>query len=217
MGLVKWFLDLVYPPKCVFCEKVLKNGRICTDCLKDLPYTAGDAVSQKLPFIDSCIAPLYYEDKVRESILRYKFFGMQAYSAEYGEIMSEFIDNNLDCGSIDVISWVPLSRIRLRGRGYNQSQLVGSDISKRLGLPKKALLVKTGNNKPQSRTSSAAERAKNVSGMYRAADAEYVKGKTVLLIDDVVTTGSTLSECARVLKKSGAKCVYCAAIARHRD
>ena len=214
---IKYLLDLIFPPKCVFCNKVLKDGSICATCERELPYTAGDAVSQKLPFIERCVAPLYYEGNVRESVLRYKFFGNQAYSARYGEIMSVCIDKELDCGSIDVVSWVPLSKKRLRKRGYDQAKLLADEISHRLSLEESPLLIKTGSNKVQSKTKNAAERSRNVSGMYRIADGAHVSGKTVLLVDDVVTTGSTLSECARMLRKAGAAKIYCAAIARHRD
>lgn len=210
-------LDTIYPPKCIFCGCILKEGWICNECLVTLPYTTGDAIVQKFTYISKCLSPLYYEDKVRDAILRYKFFGEQAYSIYFSEILCNCIANELDTGDIDVISWVPLSRKRMRKRGYNQAKLMAVRISKELGIPGKELLRKIRNNPAQSGTSSAKERAVNVKGVYRARSGISLEGKHILLIDDVVTTGSTLSECARVLRIAGAEKIYCAALARHRD
>ena len=124
---------------------------------------------------------------------------------------------NLYCGDIDVISWVPLSKKRLRKRGYNQAQLLAETVSRELDIPAEATLVKTVDNPTQSGTKNAGERAKNVRGVYSTEDPKNIRGKAVLLIDDVVTTGSTLSECAKTLVNDGALYVYCAAIARHKD
>lgn len=100
----------------------------------------GDSVAQKFPFIDKCVSPLYYKDKVRTSVHRYKFGGCPAYSRRYGILMSDCVENNLDCRSIDVISWIPLSKKRLRQRGYDQARLIAEEISSKTGLPCRQLL-----------------------------------------------------------------------------
>ena len=82
-------LDLLYPRKCVFCGKVIDKRDVCNDCAAILPLTKGDAISQKLPFISACVSPLYYDDIVRDSFLRYKFKGIQAYAVYYGKIMAK--------------------------------------------------------------------------------------------------------------------------------
>lgn len=217
MSIFDYILDLIYPRKCVFCGKVLDETDICSACAEKLPYTKGDEAFQKLAFIPKCVSPLYYEDAVRESFLRYKFAGVQAYAARYGLIMSECIENNLDCSAIDVISCVPLSKKRLRKRGYNQAQLLAKEISASLGIPFRPLLCKIKDNPAQSGTKSAKERANNVVGVYSIQANADIEGKTVLLVDDIVTTGATLSECARVLRKAGAGQVYAATLARKRD
>lgn len=215
--LFNYILDLIYPRKCIFCGKVLDKADICNECERILPRTKGDGISQKLSFITKCVSPLYYDGIVRESFLRYKFMGVQAYSVRYGEFMSECVENNLDCSDIDVISCVPLSSKRFRKRGYNQAELLAKEISKNLAIPEKQLLKKIKDNPAQSGTDSAKERLRNVSGVYALKDNAEVSGKTVLLIDDIVTTGATLSECARVLRKEGAARVYAVTLARHRD
>ena len=212
-----YILSLIYPPKCVFCGKVIDKSDICSECEKTLPYTKGDSVYQKFLFVDKCISPLYYKDYVRRAVLRFKFSGCSCYSRRLGAIMSECAENNLDCGSIDMISCIPLSKKRLHDRGYNQAELLAREISKTVDVKFVPTLKKIKNNTAQSTIKDAKLRAKNVVGVYTVTDPETVKGKYILLVDDVVTTGSTVSECARMLKKAGAKAVYCITLARRED
>lgn len=217
MNPFKYILDLIYPPACVFCEAILKDGDICPECEKKLPYTKGDAICQKFKYVKYCYSPLYYEGDVRESIMRYKFFGCRTYYKRYAQILSECVENNLDCGSVHMVSWVPISRQRMHKRGYNQAELIAREMAGILELKAAPCLKKIKNNSPQSRKNSASERAENVKNVYKVLPKAEVKGKTILLIDDVVTTGSTISECARMLKLAGAECVYAASVARHKD
>ena len=217
MKMLEYIVSLIYPWTCVFCNSVLENGDICDECVSKLPYTKGDSIYQKFPFVDKCISPLYYKDNVRDSIHRYKFYGCSAYSRRYGEIMAECVENNLDCGGISMVSWIPLSKARLRKRGYDQAYLLAKEISERVGLPCVPTLRKVKNNAAQSTTRDAKQRRSNVAGAYVLYPDADVRDKYILLVDDVVTTGSTLGEAARVLKKSGAKCVYCVTLARHED
>lgn len=212
-----YILSLIYPPKCVFCGTVIDKSDICEECEKSLPFTKGDSIYQKFPFVDKCISPLYYKDYVRRAVLRFKFAGCSCYSRRLGGIMSECAENNLDCGSIDMISCIPLSRKRMHDRGYNQAELLAKEISKKVGVEYLPTLKKIKHNTAQSTIKDSKQRAANVIGAYRVVDAEKVKGKYILLVDDVVTTGSTVSECARILKKSGAKAVYCVTLARRED
>lgn len=212
-----YILSLIYPPKCVFCGTVIDKSDICEECEKSLPFTKGDSIYQKFPFVDKCISPLYYKDYVRRAVLRFKFAGCSCYSRRLGGIMSECAENNLDCGSIDMISCIPLSRKRIHDRGYNQAELLAKEISKKVGVEYLPTLKKIRHNTAQSTIKDSKQRAANVIGAYRVVDAEKVKGKYILLVDDVVTTGSTVSECARILKKSGAKAVYCVTLARRED
>ena len=212
-----YILSLIYPPKCVFCGTVIDKSDICEECEKSLPFTKGDSIYQKFPFVDKCISPLYYKDYVRRAVLRFKFAGCSCYSRRLGGIMSECAENNLDCGSIDMVSCIPLSRKRMHDRGYNQAELLAKEISKKVGVEYLPTLKKIRHNTAQSTIKDSKQRAANVIGAYRVIDAEEVKGKYILLVDDVVTTGSTVSECARILKKSGAKAVYCVTLARRED
>jgi len=217
MKILDLIAHLLYPWKCVFCESVLKDTDICRECEEKLPYTVGDSAMQKFPFIDKCVSPLYYKDKVRASVHRYKFGGCSAYSRRYAALMSDCVENNLDCRSIDVISWIPLSKKRLRQRGYDQARLLAEEIAAKTGLPCRQLLQKVKNNSAQSLTRDAKQRHENVAGVYALDDGADVSGLRILLVDDVVTTGATMSEAARILRKAGAKSVFGVTLARHED
>ena len=163
-----------------------------------------------------CVSPLYYADSVRDSIRRYKFKGQSEYAKIYGKLMAESISGNL-AGRYDLITWVPLSRKRLKSRGYDQAMLLC--MAAALGLDQVAVsaLEKYRDVPAQSGVGDAAHRRANISGVYRVPDPELVLDKRVLLVDDILTTGSTLDECARTLLDAGAKEVLCATLARTRD
>ena len=214
MKLFDWFLELLYPTRCAFCHKLLEpgGGKVCKACRDSLPFTRGAAQIQSFPHVKSCAAPFYYEGNVRASLLRYKFGGMTGYAEVYADYLSKCIDENgIIC---DSITWVPLSRRRLRRRGYDQARLLAEALSAKLGVPCERTLVKTKNNPPQSRTGKAAQRRANVSGVYEAVSGAELAGKRLLLVDDIVTTGSTLGEAAGALLGAGAASVCAAAVAR---
>ena len=217
MGAFSTFLDILFPPRCVFCRRFLRSSRqlICDDCLRTLPYTQGGG-EKTGEFFSLCIAPLYYEGDVRESLHRYKFKGATGYSKAYGRLLADCIREHLS-GRYDLISWVPLSRNRLNERGYDQSMLLALAAALELDDVAVSTLEKPLEAEKQSLMGSAEKRKANISGAYRAVDPVLVDGKRILLIDDIVTTGSTLSECAKTLLSAGASEILCAAIARTRD
>ena len=214
MGFLSSVLDLLFPPKCVFCRKVLGSGEygLCTSCSDDLPFT--DAFGrQSGDDYAFCISPLYYSGFVRKSILRYKFNGASAYAETYGKILAQCI---CDCSEAryDIITWVPLSTSRKRSRGYDQAMLLALATALELSDVAVETLDKHIDVTAQAELSGKDERSANISGAYLVTDAELINGKTVLLIDDVVTTGSTFNECAKVLRIAGATNVICATLAR---
>lgn len=215
MKVVDWLLDLIYPPRCAFCRRLL-SGRekgVCRFCRPKLPYVPEDGQVQHFRNVDKCLSPLYYHGSVKDSLHRYKFGGATAYADIYSEFIVKCIDENqISC---DSITWVPLSRRRLRRRGYDQAELLAKLIAKHLGQSPVRLLKKQRDTPPQSKTGSVEKRRANIAGAYACLRPELVQGKQVLLVDDIVTTGATLSEAARVLKKAGAKEVICATLARN--
>ena len=151
---------------------------------------------QKPPHIVKCVSPFYYEGDVRQSLLRYKFGGVRAYYDIYAEFLVKTIDERaVSCD----ITWVPLSAKRLRKRGTIRHGSSPKRRQKLMGV-ECTVATKTRNIRAQSLTGGADERRKNVSGVYSPRDAELIKGRHVLIIDDIVTTGATLAECAGCLQ-----------------
>lgn len=216
MGLLSNILDLLFPPRCVFCRSILKTAErgICKSCLVNLPRTKNGGV-QTGEFFSVCYSPVYYEDKVRSSFLRFKFNDATAYADTYGRLIADCIRENLE-GRYDIISWVPLSAKRLKKRGYDQAMLIAMSAALCLDDVAVELLTKHTDVPAQSGSGSVEKRRANINGVYAVSDEELVRGKRVLLIDDIVTTSATLSECARTLRLSGADEVLCCTLARAR-
>ena len=217
MEILKGILDLLYPPKCVFCGKILddKENGVCHSCRDGISLAEGKEARSEGNYFQLCVSPFYYEGAVRESILRFKFGGMSGYAGAYAGYIAECIKENIK-DEIDVMTWVPISRKRLRQRGYDQARLLCESVSQLLGMTAIETVVKVRDNEPQSGIDGAEKRRANVIGVYEVPDKSAVEGKTVLIIDDIHTTGSTLSECARTLLLAGAESVFCATIAKTR-
>lgn len=215
MRLIYWILHILFPPKCVLCKKVLDKDEndLCHGCRVDAPeYPAG---KRKLQFLDSFAAVWYYEGDVRRSLLRYKFYGARNLAPAYGRMLAMKLLREYPEG-IDILTWIPISRMRKLRRGYDQCELLAIAVGQELGMTPVPLLKKVRNNRQQSRIRGAAQRRANVLGVYRVLDAEAVKGKRILMLDDILTTGATAGEAARVLLTAGASEVHCAAVAASR-
>ncbi|WP_242964660.1 phosphoribosyltransferase family protein [Flavonifractor sp. An100] len=148
-----------------------------------------------------------------EAIHRYKFSGLRCYHRAFGPLMAQCAaDQRIT--AVDGITWAPLSRARLRQRGYDQARLLAQDVGRELSLPVLSTLKKVRNVPPQSQRENEGERRRNVAGAYAPDRKTDVKGMRLLLVDDVVTSGATLEECIRQLKLSGAESVQCLTLAR---
>lgn len=211
---VQWLLELLYPPKCVFCGRLLKKTEqdICRKCRFALPE-AEQSVKHGA-YYDECFVVYYYEEFVAESIRRFKFGGMQQYAGAYGRQLAMLLLRRRV--GFDVLSWVPVSDKRRRERGYDQTLLLAQSVAAELGAPCVRTLRKVKNNRPQSSQPDAAARHANVLNAYQAVEPGRFAGKRVLLIDDVITTGATLSECSHTLRTAGAASVVCATLAAAR-
>ena len=209
-------LDLIFPPHCVFCDAVVATGRqVCEKCAAEIiPDGKADAIflsSDRAPIECTYLYP--YEGKTRDSILNFKFHGQKINAAYYAEKLAAQIAVIYPRANFDAVTAVPLSPERLRERGYNQSELLAKKLAGKLGLPYLALLKKEKNNKTQHLLKRE-ERIANVRGVYVPAEGTDCSGKKLLLVDDIVTTGSTLRACASVLLQEGAASVACAVIAK---
>ena len=215
MKLYHWLLGILFPPRCILCRRVLKKEELdlCRECRCDAPDYCGR--KSKLQFLDSFCAIWYYRGNVRSSLLRYKFGYARSYAQGYGRLLAMKLLQEYPDG-FDVLTWVPISAMRKFSRGYDQSQLIAQAGGRELGMTPVCTLKKIGNNPRQSRIRGAAQRRANVLGVYQIQEREAVAGKRVLLLDDILTTGATAGECARMLLTAGAKEVHCAVVAAAR-
>lgn len=212
MSSLDWLLDLLFPPKCPFCGKLLEKGALlCPDCQRDLPWLSGREAETRVELTKGCVSALRYQDRVRSAVHAYKFHGRSARSVPFGVLVAQAVrDQGL---TADLVSWPSLSKKRLRQRGYDQAELLAREVGKRLGLPVFRTLDKADRPAQSGLEGEAARRA-NLLGAYTALAPGRFAGKTILLIDDVVTTGATLSECAKTLRLAGAGEVLCATLAK---
>ena len=206
--------ELLFPGKCVLCGRKLQRGELdlCGDCREIPGYSQRKLNFQ---FLDSFAAVWYYEGYVRKSLLRYKFRNQRSYAAAYGRAVAMMLLREYPEG-FDLITWVPVSRLRKLRRGYDQVELLAKAVCSELGTTPGHCLKKIRHNPPQSGIRSFAERRANVLGAYTVMEPEAIRGKRILLLDDIVTTGATAGECARVLLTAGAAQVHCAAVAASR-
>ncbi len=213
MNVFGMVLDLLFPPKCPFCRRVVDGAAVCGTCEKTLPWTKGE--EGFLTGADElfCAAPLFYEGAVREALLRLKFHGADHLARPLGELLAGCAAERF-AGEFDTVTWVPVGPERLKKRGYDQARLLAESACRLWESAPERLLVKAGDNPAQSGLADAAARRANVLGMYKIAPGAQVAGRRILLIDDICTTGSTLAECVRTLKNGGAERVICAAVAR---
>jgi len=210
-----FLLDLLYPPKCIFCGRLLRDGESgwCGACQEGLPWIGEDEPEKVCAPATRCAAPLWYRDDVRESFHRYKFEGRDFYAPVYGKLMAQCVRDRLGL-DFDLICWAPLSGKRLKRRGYDQAELLARVLAETLDRPIVPALRKTRDTVEQSSLDSGDARVQNAAGAYECVDPAAVEGKRVLLVDDIITTGSTLSSCARVLLDAGAGEVWAAVFAR---
>lgn len=210
--LLERVLSLAAPLGCLLCGKAVGAGELfcplCQGVLKK-PVTRLLNISggRKLPVA----SPHYYKGGYRKTVLEYKFQGISAYAKPIGWFMAGAA-RTLP-GSFDLVTYVPMARRARWIRGYNQSQLLARTVGMALNLPVVPALKKLRKTKTQHEL-NAEERAGNVRGAYGVRKgAPPLAGKAVLLVDDIVTTGNTLADCARALYEAGAAqvCALCAA------
>jgi ComF family protein len=214
------------PSQCYCCERFLQEGRqgLCSDCLSaihwiappfctrcGIPFVSQEArshlcgiCSEKHRYFTIARALGFYEGPLREAIHRWKYEGKTYLTPLFGEWMTKAYSTYWEVNLFDLLIPVPLHPQRLRERGFNQALLLVKELSCRIGIPyRKRILEKRKPTVPQVNLSGL-EREKGVKGVFRLSEEAAVDGKTVLLVDDVYTTGATVNECAKVLLAGGA-------------
>jgi ComF family protein len=218
-------LDLVYPPVCGVCGR--PGAFVCPDCLDALPRTSGDrcdvcwlpmrgarcyaCTSRPLP-LEMLRAPFRYEGDVRHIVRAFKFGGQSSMAPLLGAQLSEAYEDH--CFDVDLIVPVPLTGARKRWRGYNQALLLAREVGRLQQLRVVEAMRRRGSAAPQAESSGVEQRVRNVQGVFSVAKPEAVRGQRVMLIDDVATTGATLSACAVELLAAEASAVLALTVAR---
>jgi ComF family protein len=191
---------------CLCCGRFFEGGgesHLCSDCLKDQrPYSLHRSCAR-------------YEGILKDAILLFKYRGYKP----LGKHLSRFVFESLKkedglWWDLEAIIPVPLHPKRLRERGFNQALVIAKELSKLKKIPLKNKILKKVMNVAAQTSLEREERIKNVRGVYRVTKNAEIKGKVILLVDDVYTTGSTLKECSAELKKAGAKEVRAITIAQ---
>lgn len=189
---------------CFFCGKITGQGRICLGC-------------QKENYLDRVIsATIYANPLIREIIKAFKYH----YVRELAEPLSKLLIKSLESNSTistnsTILIPVPLYGSRMRSRGFNQAELLAQKIAEHFNLPLEIdILKRTIPTSPQVNIKNNEKRKENIKNAFKINDSEKIKDKTIILIDDVATTGATLIEAAKTLKQNGAKQVWALVVAK---
>lgn len=209
---MKKLLDLLFPPRCPFCRRALDTEAICPDCQEGLPWLVGRRAQRFPEHVELCVSPLGYEGLVRPCVHRYKFGRRRGYVRVLGPLCAQAVQDHMAQQDLDLISWPPLSAKGLKKRGFDQARLLAQAVAQSRGMEETPLFRKAETAQQSTLRAPSARRA-NVLAAFSLLDPALVAGKSILLVDDVVTSGSTLSECARVLLTAGAREVWAVTLA----
>ena len=241
MNLLNRLIDIIYPPRCPICMKFFRNSgstnhdiSFCRSCYGDFrritsplcpvcgtPFASKaqddhlcENCLRKRPFYEATGTPYLYEGTIMTAIHQFKYGEKSFLGDPLGTLLARFAEEWVPRSGNLLTMPVPLHPKRLRQRGFNQSLLLARHVARRLDTELDFLSLRRVRYTPPQMGLKKEERRKNVRRAFGLQKAEVVEGKTVLLVDDVATTGNTLSECARVLKKAGCDKVLCLVVAR---
>lgn len=228
-------LDLLYPRPCAGCGGAAGEGghHLCGPCLEGLdvvhrPFCerCGDPADgvtgieyacsscrAAAPHFDCARSAVRFRGAVREAIHRFKYSGEVHLGADLAMLLGICVRTHYRIEEIDMLAYVPLFHTRERERGYNQARELAGALGRAEGLPVFRHLVRDRATGSQTRL-NVLQRRENVSGAFRVIEPDWAAARTFLLVDDVMTTGATVNECARVLKQAGAHRVWVATVAR---
>ena len=211
MGFIKSITNILFPGEyiCLFCRenRSIFSKYICTSCM-ELIEVVNREVDLELPNIEKTYYSLLYNKFIREKFHAFKFQGKSYLYKPFGEILIDTIKIKNIEEEIEAILFVPIHRRKEALRGYNQSELLGSYIAKKLDIPLLSNhLLKTRWTVDQNKLGKV-ERKNNLKDSFKAINIEDFKDKEILLVDDIITTGTTMEECGKVLVEKGARKVY---------
>lgn len=227
----KFLVDTFFPRKltCNFCgREVFGDVAVCEYCKNSLPYNDGFCCfrcGRKTPIAteacESCSGREWFVDKARSAFNYDKpvSYAIHRFKYDNGRFLGEFFAEYLyplymkDFPACDCVIPVPISKERMKDRGFNQSELLAKGVSEKTGIPLYSDVVYKSKETERQVGLNARERMINLAGSFSVKNGNKIKGKTALLIDDVLTTGATSNYIAKILKKHGAEEVYLLTIA----
>ena len=193
-------LPRLLPPLCPRCGRPQASGIVCPDC------------RQRQTRIDGIRSPFRFDETIRKAVHELKYRNLKAIAPFLSTLLADYVQLNPLPG--DALLYVPLHPRRLRERGYNQSSLLARELGSHIDLPViEDCLVRVNQAQPQVRAVNVEQRRRNVAGAFACQD-ERVRGKQIILVDDVCTSGATLESCAAALKDRGATSVWGLTLAR---
>ena len=219
-------VHIIFPRRCAYCGKVIEYSRMmCKKCESEVPRISGvicpkcgrekDNCNCKGAenYFDSIAAPFYFEGCVRHGIHVFKFRnGFRNYEA-YSLEMADTVRQRFSDVDFDFITEIPMTRKSIKKRGYNQSSYLAKGISESLGIEYKTDVISKIYETKKQHNIGYILRKGNLTGVFDVKNPSKVKDKTILLCDDISTTGETFNECAKMLWLYGAKEIYCIALA----
>lgn len=223
---IKRFVIALLPKRCAYCGRVIPaHLMMCAECENELPRISGvvcrkcgrekDKCSCKgaEKYYASLVAPFYFEGCVRKGVHKFKFRKALANYEAYADEMSETVSERFSSVNFDYITEIPITKKSEKQRGYNQCFWLAKGISEKLGITHNPnVLVKLYETDKQHGMTYHLRKG-NLTGVFDVRNPEEVEGKTILLCDDISTSGETLNESAKMLWLYGAKEVYCVSVA----
>lgn len=201
-------LSLMYPARCPYCRDIMDNDReyACEKCKEEI---IDQGLFRNITDGYLCSSVMQYEGKPKYAVLNYKFKNKEHYAKQFAILMAQHIKKHYEDVVFDYITYVPMHKFSLFLRGYNQSERLARELSEILKVPCCELICKKKFTRPQHKIKKVAKRRKNLKGAFDLTDKRLIKNKQILLIDDIVTTGSTLFECIKLLRKAKCANIYC--------
>ena len=215
----RFWLDFLMPNRCAFCNEIIKwNKTSCETCEENLPYIDKElcekcgkpvCICERGITYDRCVSVCWYDELMRKAVVNFKINSPENFSIFFANKLCEILRGK-NITEFDLVTCVQMTKESLRLRGYNQAEELGRRIAEKLNVGfDKNILVKRKTNSSQHALTSD-KRIENARKAYDFNFKKSVKGKKILLCDDVITTGSTLNACSDILKKNGAEFVVCA-------
>lgn len=220
---MQFLISVFFPNRCIFCGELIDPFEdICESCVENLPFIKGEIClhcgaakedcscnKRHSHFYESVASPLYYKDEVKSCIQRYKFRDERNIGKALAKLMADTLIERFDDIDFDYVTYIPMYRKKERKRGFNQSRLLAREISELCGIPFADKMIIKLYDTDNQHDCTRLERTGNLIGAFDISSHFDLTDKTVLLIDDIKTSGATLNECGKMLYLNGANRVIC--------